>query len=134
MLIVRNEDTGETKQVGRSCVKDFLGWSTMPVLIDPEQAEQAIQHGGGIDGHSWDLASVLTYSWAVIETHGWVPASNAGNRTATRDLVAEAIAAAAATPTSCGPRSPANSTEGQPDGATDRHRADRGVRRRHQRL
>ena len=34
---------------------------------------------------------MLTYSWAVTETYGWVPARNAGNRTATRDLVAEAI-------------------------------------------
>ena len=40
VLIVRNDDTDETKQVGRSCVKDFLGWSTLPVLIDPEQAER----------------------------------------------------------------------------------------------
>lgn len=91
VLIVRNTDSGETKQVGRSCVKDFLGWSTLPVLIDPDQAARAIQHGGSLTGANWDLTSVITYSWAVVETHGWVPASHAGNRAATKDLVAEAI-------------------------------------------
>ena len=91
VLIVRHQDTGETRQVGRSCVKDFLGWSTMPVLIDPEQADKAIERGSGIEGHNWDLGSVLTYSWAVNETLGWVPAGTAGERTPSKDLVAEAI-------------------------------------------
>jgi hypothetical protein len=91
VLIVRHSDTGEIKQVGRSCVKDFLGWSTMPVLIDPEQADKAIERGSGIEGHNWDLGSVLTYSWAVNETLGWVPAGTAGDRIPSKDLVAEAI-------------------------------------------
>lgn len=92
VLIVRHEETGETRQVGRSCVKDFLGWSTLPVLIDPDQAERAIQNGSSLTDANWDLTDVLTYSWAVIETHGWVSASTAGDRMATKDLVGEAIA------------------------------------------
>lgn len=34
---------------------------------------------------------MIACSWAVIETHGWVAASNAGDRTPTRDLVQLAL-------------------------------------------
>ena len=77
----------ELKQVGRSCLKDFLGHSTMPVFLDRDSLEERL----AISSHqpsAWDLESVLTYAWAVVETHGWAPRSNAHP---TRDLVDQAL-------------------------------------------
>ena len=89
-FIVRHEHTGELKQVGRSCLKDFLGHSTAPVFLDTTQIADEID--GGLHGSSrvaaWGLHSVLTYAWAVVETHGWAPRSNAYP---TRDLVDQAL-------------------------------------------
>lgn len=91
-VLVQHETTGELRQVGRSCLKDFLGWSTAPVFIDADTVRSEVEGSLGTRvSPEWDLESVLTYAWAVIETYGWVPASNAGSRPATRDLVADAI-------------------------------------------
>lgn len=93
VLLVEHEKTGERKQVGSSCLKDFLGWSTYPVFITTDELrdELAPTRTTGPAG-DLDLASVLTYSWAVIATHGWTAASAATDgRTATRDLVSTAI-------------------------------------------
>lgn len=92
VLLVEHEKTGERKQVGSSCLIDFLGWSTHPVFITTDELRDQLTpaHHGSVG--DLDLASVLTYSWAVIATHGWTPASAAADgRTATRDLVDNAI-------------------------------------------
>ncbi|MCC6497167.1 MAG: hypothetical protein IT193_13020 [Propionibacteriaceae bacterium] len=91
--LVRNDDTGELLQVGRTCLKDFLGWSTAPVLIDTDTIAADIEASLGTRTTApWDLESVLTYAWAVVETHGWTPTSAASSgRTPTRDLVADAL-------------------------------------------
>lgn len=59
VLIVRNEDTKETKQVGRSCVKDFLGWNTYPVFIDLESAAKQIAAGGAREGYEVGVSDGL---------------------------------------------------------------------------
>lgn len=85
--LIENDDTGEIKQVGKNCLKDFLGHSTMPVFLDRDSLEERL----AISSHqpsAWDLESVLTYAWAVIETHGWRPS---GATVATKDLVADVM-------------------------------------------
>lgn len=93
VLLVEHEGTGERKQVGSSCLKDFLGWSTYPVFITTDELrdELAPTRSSSAVG-DLDLESVLTYSWAVVATHGWTPARAAADgRTATRDLVSTVI-------------------------------------------
>ena len=92
VLLVEHDTTGERKQVGTSCLKDFLGWSTLPVLLTTDELrDQLAPNHGGRSG-DLDLSSVLTYSWAVIAAHGWTPSSAADqHRIATRDLVSTAI-------------------------------------------
>lgn len=93
VLLVEHEGNGKRTQVGSSCLKDFLGWSTLPVLITTDELrdELAPTRSSGPAG-DLDLASVLTYSWAVIATHGWTPTRVADDRrVATRDLVSTAI-------------------------------------------
>lgn len=88
VLLVEHEETGERKQVGSSCLKDFLGWSTYPVFITTDELRDELAPTRGSPAGDLDLASVLTYSWAVVATHGWTPARAAADgRTATRDLV-----------------------------------------------
>lgn len=79
--ILQNEDTGEYKQVGRTCIRDFIG-------IDPariaEQAERYVKalglldearepKWGGINDHrDICLPTYLSYVSMVIREHGWI--------------------------------------------------------------
>ncbi len=87
-LLVRHDDTGELKQVGSTCLKDFLGWQAMPVFLDTDTVRDQLERGAGRSQTGpWELTGVLAYSWAIIAEHGWVPASAGLHRTPTRDLV-----------------------------------------------
>lgn len=91
-VLVEHETTGELKQVGRSCLKDFLGWSTLPVLIDDQQVEDKLQLSTSTGRGPVDLASVLTFAWAAVAAYGWTSSSAASeHRLSTRELVAEVI-------------------------------------------
>lgn len=93
-VLVQNEGTGEVRQVGRSCLKDFLGWSTLPVFLDDAAVEEQLGLGRS-SGRSGplDLASVLTLAGAVVAAYGWTPKNTAGSehRPSTRNLVAEVL-------------------------------------------
>lgn len=92
-VLVQHEETGELKQVGRSCLKDFLGWSTLPVFIDDADVEERLGLGlcSGRTGEV-DLTSVVVFAWAVVAAYGWTPASAASDRRpSTRDLVGEVV-------------------------------------------
>lgn len=93
VLLVEHEETGERRQVGSSCLKDFLGWSTYPVFFTADELrDELAPTRSSSPAGDLDLESVLTYSWAVIATHGWTPARAAADgRTATRDLVSTII-------------------------------------------
>ncbi len=90
-FLVQHERSGELRQVGRSCLKDFLGHTALPVFIDADQIADQVERSmrGAPQAAAWDLHSVLTYAWATVETHGWAPASSPHS---TRDLVAQALA------------------------------------------
>lgn len=93
VLLVEHEGTGERKQVGSSCLKDFLGWSTYPVFITADELrDELAPTRGSSPAGDLHLESVLTYSWAVVATHGWTPTRAAADgRVATRDLVSTII-------------------------------------------
>lgn len=90
-LLVRHDSTGELKQVGRTCLRDFLGASLTPVFLDTDRIGDEIERATGSGPRQWDIESVLTYTWAVVATHGWTPASAATGRPSTRDLVTDAL-------------------------------------------
>lgn len=91
-VLVAHEDTGQLLQVGRSCLKDFLGHSTLPVLLTLDDVTASLDRSHTSAATSWDTASVLAYAWAAVETFGWTPASAADfGRTPTRDVVRLAL-------------------------------------------
>ncbi|MCA0253591.1 MAG: hypothetical protein LCH76_15145 [Actinobacteria bacterium] len=90
-FLVRHVDTGELKQVGRTCLKDFLGTSVTPVFLDADKISDDIDRSQGTGPRQWAIESILTYAWAVVAAHGWTPASATGTRPATRDLVTDAL-------------------------------------------
>lgn len=47
LMIVENSETGEQKQVGSTCIKDFLGWAGAPVWIDPDRVIDDLSEGFG---------------------------------------------------------------------------------------
>lgn len=91
-VLVAHDDTGQVLQVGRSCLKDFLGHSTLPVFLTTDEVANTL--GGGLTGTAaaWDVHSVLTYAAAAVEAFGWTPASAAEHgRVPTRDVVRLAL-------------------------------------------
>jgi hypothetical protein len=82
-FVVENEE-GETLQVGRQCIKDFLGHNPAQLIgwlqalyeltgeLDDEENERF--HGGRAE-YYYDLTQILTTTAAVIRNHGWTPRS-----------------------------------------------------------
>jgi hypothetical protein len=89
-FIMVNE-SGDTKQIGRSCIKDFLGhpsaeyyaqWAEWIYLISQEEDEKEFRMSG-----KWvelfDVMEVLEASAMLIRLHGYRSAKNAGTRATT---------------------------------------------------
>jgi hypothetical protein len=92
--MMRNMDTDEQLQVGRSCIKDFIGWTgTISFLEGPNTTKDGDGWFGAGGGRAdYSTMTVLTYAWAVIKTNGFVPASQAGcGATPTKVLVEMAL-------------------------------------------
>lgn len=88
--LVRNVETGETVQVGSSCIKDFTGWAGKPVFISVDNLTEDL--GGFIGGFASapedTPETVVALAWAISRIYGWVPASAAWEgRQSTRSLV-----------------------------------------------
>ncbi len=91
-VLVAHDDTGRLLQVGRSCLKDFLGHNTLPVFLTADEIANSL--GGSLSGTpaAWDVHSVLTYAAAAVEAFGWTPASASDHgRVPTRDVVRLAL-------------------------------------------
>lgn len=87
--VMRHKVSGEEIQVGSSCIKDFTGWTALPVTFDYLQKE--------IEGFSGDFGgrpkeiSVLTalaFSWAAVTEYGFVRSNEPG---ATKGVVMDMI-------------------------------------------
>jgi glutaredoxin len=98
-FIVRHAETGEYRQIGRNCLAKFLGYSSpervarMATWLANLQDDISAKEKDYFDrvGRSpeyIDLLDFLTMTAAVIDTHGWVSATEArsdpvGRKTAT---------------------------------------------------
>jgi hypothetical protein len=70
-------DTGQTLQVGSTCIKDFLGWSGNVVFLSDSDVSADLE--SCIGGEGWryySTESVLAVAWAVITKHGFVRTSD----------------------------------------------------------
>lgn len=76
--LVRN-GAGEQRQVGSTCIKDFLGWSGNVVFYSASEAQDEIDGmlaGGGHLDRRWSVETVLAVAWAASQAFGYVPASS----------------------------------------------------------
>ena len=91
LYAVRHRDSGETKQVGSTCVKDFTGWDRQPVFLAETEvlAELEREVGGGED--AFTAVYVVSVAIAAVDGAGWVSRSLAADlgRKATADLVVD---------------------------------------------
>lgn len=94
MYIVRNVETHETKQVGRNCCKEFLGFdphyvaeysSWEKILEECEEGEYE-EGCGGFSPTAYNLVDFLAFTIQCIRIDGWKPRSG-GFRSATADCV-----------------------------------------------
>lgn len=92
--IVRNVESGEFKQVGRTCIKDFLGhgsvdglakYATLLLSLD-DVVNESCGEGGGREP-CFDLRTFLALVVRAIDADGWV------SRTKARELEHEGIMA-----------------------------------------
>ena len=86
-MLVTNQDTGELLQVGTTCLKDFLGHDINPVFPTLDDVRSELDQVASGRATTWDLGSVLAYSWAAVQALGWTPASADTGRAPTRDVV-----------------------------------------------
>lgn len=85
-FVVENEN-GEFKQVGRQCLKDFLGHNPTAMLhllrsISALYADLGSEDGefygfGGLEAYNYNQVDVLERTCAIIRTHGWISRSRA---------------------------------------------------------
>jgi hypothetical protein len=91
-FLVKNEETGEEKQIGRQCIKDFLGWDTgiswPSTPADDDEEKEFYGFGGGDRDVSTD--TVLAYAWACTKAFGFVRSQDY-HATPTVQLVRNAI-------------------------------------------
>jgi hypothetical protein len=91
-FLVKNEETGEEKQIGRSCIKDFLGWETTVAWpttpADDDEEKEFYGMGGGDRDVSTE--TVLAYAWACVKAFGFVRSQDY-HATPTVQLVRNAI-------------------------------------------
>lgn len=75
IYLVRHED-GRTLQVGSTCLKDFMGWNTIPAWISQDDTDDMYESLSG-PGRWVDFAvkDVLAAAWALIKRDGFRPAS-----------------------------------------------------------
>jgi len=81
VYLVRDE-AGVVKQVGSTCIKDFLGWMALPCFISQDEVESEAfvpaSSGRWVD---FSVEDVLAVAWALIKRDGFKPASFDGGST-----------------------------------------------------
>ena len=83
-MLVENTETGERLQVGSTCIKDFLGWDTLPVFLWADDVQAKLRGGQGAGQAGYDTLETLAWAWACVKAFGWAPASAPAS---TRDAV-----------------------------------------------
>lgn len=103
-FVLNNIKTGEFKQVGRTCLKDFLGHASVASITDAAsifasltemytEASEFSGCGGGTWSEMYDLKVILAWTVNVIREYGWVSRATAEEsyRVSTRDHVVELV-------------------------------------------
>jgi len=72
------------KQVGSTCLRDFLGWDGKIVWLDLAGEAKGIVNGFGGGERTWRTEDVLALAWAAVKTFGFVRSGETG---ATRDVI-----------------------------------------------
>lgn len=90
--VVRNSETGETLQVGRStCLKDFTGqYTTVSFPELPEEDDEEWFGSPSASPTEYSPETVLATSWAVVKLHGFIPVSSF-DRTPTKSQVLDVL-------------------------------------------
>lgn len=86
IYIVESSTEGR-KQVGSSCIKDFLGHDVTPSYIVGAKEFDDVNQGWGFTPQAVDTLDALAVAVAVVEQKGWVPASQKYGSVTTREWV-----------------------------------------------
>ncbi|CCI54695.1 MAG: hypothetical protein LKG20_12425 [Tetrasphaera jenkinsii] len=80
-------DGTTVNQVGATCIKDFLGWSTLPAFIDTESVRDGF---GGLGGGtpSATVETVIAVAYAAVQRFGW---GSTYSKTPTRMVVSDVL-------------------------------------------
>jgi hypothetical protein len=78
--LVRNVESGETKNVGTTCIKDFLGWDANVVFFAEGDSALAPEQGGSHFSPEFTLETVLAYAHAATRAFGWVRSGSFSGR------------------------------------------------------
>ena len=73
--LVASLETGEQKQVGSTCIKDFLGWSGSIAFVYADDVEADLEGGWGSFGSGpsdYATETLLAAAWAAIRAYGFV--------------------------------------------------------------
>lgn len=76
LYLVRNIQSGDYRQVGATCIKDFLGWDAAPVFISPRDLDDELG-GGRSPAPAFTPRFVVVVALATVTAFGWVPRSRA---------------------------------------------------------
>lgn len=81
--VVRNQESGETLQVGSSCLKDFTGQYTTIAFPELSGSDDDGEGGffGGRGEREYAPLTVLAVAWACVKLEGFKPASSYGSTT-----------------------------------------------------
>lgn len=79
LYLVRRPGTGELRQVGATCIKDFLGWSVTPVFVSTDELLDDEQTGTRQGPPAYTPRYIVAVAIAAVEAFGWVPRSRAMN-------------------------------------------------------
>jgi hypothetical protein len=77
IYLVANAETGEQRQVGSTCIKDFLGHDARPVFISTDEASFDDGFGcggggfGGVGEPDVSPLTVIAAAWGVIQVTGY---------------------------------------------------------------
>lgn len=92
--LLTNAETGETMQVGSTCIKDFLGHGFTPSFLSMLDTKDLDEMGGGFGGgqREFDVATTLALAIAATQRYGFVPASSF-DRIPTKQVVVDYMTA-----------------------------------------
>lgn len=89
--LLRNEQ-GETRQVGSTCIKDFLGLTVRPVFIYEDDVRETCSLGSA--GPAWEYEvspeTALAIAWAAVQTYGFIRSGDY-YEVSTRDRIAQVL-------------------------------------------